>query len=604
MGGSKSEDEEAVMKFLVLIKQVPEVSDIRFDSERKTLIREGVKNVINPYDRRAISEAIRYRNENGGEVVVASMGPPQARDALLEALITGADRAVHILDGRLAGSDTLVTSKVLASAAQRIGFDLILCGQHSTDSETAQVPPELAELLSIPCAPSVSKIEYRDSAIQVFCETDEGTTILELPLPALVTTAERLIKPIKVKEVPLSTGPSDKVEQWNLEDLGLDPGTVGLEGSPTFVAEIREQVIPRQPRLLDASDLNVTAMRVLEVIRSGVGNKIRPKVTPPGLRQGDEFWCLVESYQDQVRPVSLEILSCAASLASRRRGNVSAVVLGNRVVDPNLLSSWGAEKIYCVDEMHPDELVAVLCDQIGRIRPFAFLFPATPFGKYIAPRIAARLQLGLTGDCVGLDLDSELSLAQWKPAFGGNIVASIYSKTFPQMATIRPGALDSFHPRNPTPVPIAEWKPPSGIVHKFRIVARNVDQGTQAQKMEHSDVVICVGMGLGQENVPLAVRLAELLNGAVIATRRVVDSGWLPRQYQVGLTGKFIAPRAYLGLGVSGKFNHTIGIQKAEKIIAVNNDPNAEIFKTCDIGIVCDCVTLCRKLIELLEQNR
>ncbi len=148
------------MRFLVFIKQVPISAEIQFDAEKKTIIREGVKNEMNAYDRRAITEAIRYRNENGGEVIAATMGPPQARDALREALIMGVDSCIHIQDPRFAGSDTLVTARVLASAARMIGFDIIFCGQHSTDSETGQVPVELAELLGIPCATAARKIEY------------------------------------------------------------------------------------------------------------------------------------------------------------------------------------------------------------------------------------------------------------------------------------------------------------------------------------------------------------------------------------------------------------------------------------------------------------
>jgi len=178
------------MKFLVFIKQVPNPADIHFDSFTKTLIRAGVRNEINPYDRRALSEAIRCRNQNGGEVTAVTMGPPSARDALLEALIMGVDSAVHIMDSRLAGSDTLVTARVLAAAARKLGCDIIFCGQHSTDSETGQVPVELAELLGMPCATAVSKIEYlQGKAIQATCETDEGWTVVEVSLPAVLSSA-------------------------------------------------------------------------------------------------------------------------------------------------------------------------------------------------------------------------------------------------------------------------------------------------------------------------------------------------------------------------------------------------------------------------------
>ncbi len=593
------------MRFLVFIKQVPDSADIHFDREKKTIVRTGVKNMINPYDRRAISEAIRYRNENGGEVIVATMGPPQAREALQESLIMGADRAVHLEDTRFAGSDSLATSRVLAAAARKIGFDLIFCGQHSTDSETGQVPPELAELLGIPSVVSVRKIEYATGNVRVTCETDDGIEILELPLPAVLSTAERLIKPIKVKDVALSTAPAEKITTWTLEDLGMAPEAVGLSGSPTWVAGIQEQRVERRPEIIDGSDATIAAQTILQLIRRKSQN-VEPPIVPEKTGTSDrQFWCLIEYAEDRVRPVSLEILSTAASLAAAHGGVVSAVLIGAPVgrEDLLLLSSYGAGRILQATATlpHPDETVALLCDRISALKPDCVLIPATSSGKLIAPRIAGRLQLGLTGDCIGLEIDHEGKLVQWKPAFGGTIVAPIYSRTFPQMATIRPGALPLFRPRPARKIPVIAWTFPYPISKRFHILSRETDAGKEAAKMNQAEVIVCAGMGLGQDHLPLAFRLSELLGGAAGATRRVVDSGWMPRQYQVGLTGKFVAPRVYLGLGVSGRFNHTIGIQKSGTIIAMNSDANAEIFKVCDLGVTGDCVSIGKAMIKILE---
>ncbi|HJZ10951.1 MAG TPA: hypothetical protein VJ521_02290, partial [Acidobacteriota bacterium] len=342
------------MKILVFIKQVPEVSEIKFDPETKTLIREGVKNIINPYDRRAISEAIRHREEKGGEVIIATMGPPQARDALLEALLMGADRGLHIMDSRLAGSDTLVTAMVLAAAARKIDFDLIFCGQHSTDSETAQVPPELAELLDIPCATAVNKIEWNGSTLQASAETDEGTMVLGLPLPCVISTAERLIKPIKVKDSPLTSVPGDKVETLQLEDIGIAAEKVGLQGSPTWVERIHETTIPRKPQIFNLPDAKSAAEKILDTIQEAAGETELPVVPRSKQTNGKEFWCLMEHYKDQVRPVCLEILSTAADLASKENGVVCALSLEAEVSESyqSTLSSWGADKIYHLADLH------------------------------------------------------------------------------------------------------------------------------------------------------------------------------------------------------------------------------------------------------------
>lgn len=593
------------MNFLVFIKQVPETADIRFDPRTKTIVRDGVRNGINAYDRRALSEAIRFRKEHGGEVVVATMGPPQARAVLAEALFLGADRAVHIQDARFAGSDTLATARVLAAAARRFDFDILFAGQHSTDSETGQVPAEIAEILGVPCAQAVHRIVYGEASVQAACETDEGSVLLDLPLPAVLTAAERLIKPLKAKDFDPAAAPADKIETLRLEDLDLDAEEVGFSGSPTWVAEIKEQLTWRTPLVIDGSDPSVAAKRIAEEIAKGSKRAAAPEVPSVIVASDREFWCLVEPYQGKVRGVSLEMLAASASLAASGGGKVCAILTGPAPTPDDLLvlDAHGADFAYHAPllDPHPDQMVALLCERITALNPFAVFVPATSFGRSIAPRVAARLQLGLTGDCVGLAMDLDGRLQQWKPAFGGNIIAPIYSKTFPQMATVRPGALPSYSPRPGDTIPVSAWKLPYNVVPQSKILERETDQGADAARMDDARVVVCVGMGLGEGNVPLAVRLADALDGAVGATRRVVDAGWLQRQFQVGLTGRFIAPAVYLGLGISGRYNHSIGIQKAGLIIAVNNDPNAEIFKTADLGIVGDCVEITRALIERVE---
>ena len=593
------------MNFLVFIKQVPETADIRFDPETKTIVREGVRCGINAYDRRAISEAIRYRNEHGGQVIVATMGPPQARIALAETLVMGANRAVHIEDARFAGSDTLATARVLAAAAKRFDYDIIFAGQHSTDSETGQVPPELAELLGLPCVAAVRGITYSESALQVISETDEGQMLVDVPLPAVLSAAERLIKPIKMKDFDAASAPVDRVETLRLEDLDLSAQQVGHAGSPTWVAEIREQLTWRHPEIIDGSDPEAAAKRIVAEIASSVKRAVPPE-TPSVAIPGDrEYWCVLERQRGKLRKVSLEMLSAAAAIASESGGRVCAISpeVTNGPEECFLLSSFGAERVYQTTQqsLHPDEIVALLAERITALRPYAVFFPATSLGKTVAPRIAARLNLGLTGDCVGLSMDVEGKLQHWKPAFGGNIIAPIYSKTFPQMATIRPGALPEFSPHSADQIPVVNWNLPYNIVHQFRILQQETDPGADAANMDHARIVVGVGMGLGQENVPLAIRLAHAYDGAVGATRRVVDAGWLQRQFQVGLTGKFIAPTVYLGFGVSGRYNHTIGIQKAGKIIAINNDPKAEIFRTADLGIMGDSPAILRAILEILS---
>ena len=587
------------MKFLVFIKQVPNTAEIQFDPAKKTLIRSGVKTEINPYDRRALSEAIRYRNENGGEVIAITMGPDCSRDGLLESLIMGVDSAIHIKDSRLAGSDTLATSRVLAAVARKLGFDIIFCGQHSTDSETGQVPVEVAELLQIPCATAVTKIEYlQDRTIQPTCETEEGWMRLEMRLPAVISTAERLIKPIKTKNVDLSTAPTEKIREFKIDDLGLLENEVGFSGSPTWVADIRDVRVIRTPESWDGSDVPATACKLLKLC-SERGGRAAESVDAVS-NNPSEYWCWVETFNDRISPVSFEMISAAATL-----GTACARVKGTLTREvKEELSQHGATKIFALpSDLHLDESVSTICEKVQTNPPFAVLFPATTRGRYLAGRIAARLQLGLTGDCVGLDLDEQGRLAQLKPAFGGNIVAPIYSRTFPHLATIRAGALRKIVRSNERTADVVRWNIPADVHLTFSILAHEMDMGAEAGKLDEARVAVCIGAGIGESNIPLANRLSSLLDASLGATRRVVDLGWLPRQYQIGLTGKFIAPEVYLGFAISGRYNHMIGVQKAGTLVAINSDPNAEVFKVVDVGVVGDAVEIMNEMVRQLEDT-
>lgn len=602
------------MRIAVCIKQVPEVAELKFDPARKTLIREGVTNVVNPFDRRAVTQAIALAREHGGEVLVLTMGPPQAREALVECLAMGADRALHLEDRAFAGSDTLATARALALALRRESeqgrFDIVFCGKYSVDAETGQVGPELAELLDIPHISGATALEYRGERLLVRRETDEGFELIETSLPCLLTAAERLIRPTKVKDSDLEAARAKPILQIRARDLCPDVSIFGFAGSPTQVSEIYEQRSRRSCRFVSAGEL---VELIIEQRRDGGRSRAgarsesyRRKGAP---RTGRTVWTVVEFTGDEVRPVSFELLGESLKLADRLEGEAAAVIIGNRAVDGWLLdelAAHGAERIYTIE--HPDlaEYSAegwanALAQAIARMRPWAVLVPATANGRDYAPRVAARLGLGLTGDCIGLELDEKEQLLQLKPAFGGQIVAPILSRTFPQMATVRPGMLESIAPDYSRKASVERLEVDPHPI-RTRLLERT-EEARETVKLEQADVVICVGMGIGgPENLPLIRELAQKLDAAIGATRRVVDAGWLPRQYQVGLTGKAIAPEVYLGVGVRGAFNHTIGIQRAKVIAAINKDREADIFKTADYGIIGDSVEMVEEMIEILKR--
>ncbi|MEK7721856.1 MAG: electron transfer flavoprotein subunit beta/FixA family protein [Elusimicrobiota bacterium] len=228
------------MHIIVCIKQVPNTADVRIDPVTNTLIREGVESVINPFDAYAIEEAVRLRERCGGRVTVLTMGPPQAENALREAISLGCDEAVLVSDRKFAGSDTWATSYTLAAAIRKIGgFDVIFCGRQASDGDTAQVGPGISAHLDIPQVTYVKKIvEISAEGAKVERMTEEGYDVIETPLPCLFTVVKEINTPRMPSLKGMMRARSARPLKWTAEDIEADPAVLGLDGSPTRVIRI------------------------------------------------------------------------------------------------------------------------------------------------------------------------------------------------------------------------------------------------------------------------------------------------------------------------------------------------------------------------------
>jgi electron transfer flavoprotein beta subunit len=228
------------MNIIVCLKQVPGTTDVKIDPETNTLRREGIKNVVNPFDTYALEEGVRLRERYGGKVTVISMGPPQAEEMLREAISCGADEAVLISDRAFAGSDTLATSYTLSCAVNKLhDYDLIICGRQTIDGDTGQVGPELSEMLGLPFVAYVSKVEeVADGRMIVERMVEEGHEVIETPLPAVIT----VVKEINVPRLPSLRGitKSKRAEMpvWTASGIKVDENRVGLAGSATWVVKV------------------------------------------------------------------------------------------------------------------------------------------------------------------------------------------------------------------------------------------------------------------------------------------------------------------------------------------------------------------------------
>lgn len=259
------------MDIVVCIKQVPETTEVKIDPQTKTLVREGVPGIVNPFDMYAIEEGLRLKERYGGKVKVLTMGPPQAEEALREALAMGADEAVLLSDKALAGSDTLATSYALSMAVRKLGYDLVICGKQAVDGDTAQVGPEMAEHLGVPFVAWVRNVEdVLDGKIRVQRLMDDGYDVLEVPLPTLIT----VVKEINEPRLPSLRGKmrarKAQIPVWTVEDIGADPSKVGLEGSPTQVVRVFTPERRREGEILQGEPEEVADKLVEKLEAMGV----------------------------------------------------------------------------------------------------------------------------------------------------------------------------------------------------------------------------------------------------------------------------------------------------------------------------------------------
>jgi len=619
------------LKIIVCIKQVPLLSALRFDPETRRLVREGVPLDVNELDVYALTEAVRLRTLHGGEVIAITMGPPQAHEALATALAIGADRAIHLSDRAFGGADTAATAISLSLAIAPEHPDLIFCGRHSIDAETSQVGPEIAEILALPQISAIQKIDLRkrngQTEVIATRETDEGSETLSVPLPALVTAAERLNDGNWPDEHAIreASKQNERYQIVTAADLNVDSNLLGQKGSPTWVSDVEPDTHSREGRVLTnedplklvallVNDLQVHGFLDLEKLeqsrihRHGAASQRLGEPLP-----GRAVWVIAELSPQGIRSVTLELLGKGIELAAKLQGELAAVLIGGTEDISGhaaTLAAYGAERIYiaadpALERYTTDGYAAVLSEAIVTYRPAIVLLGSTANGRDLAPRVAARLKLGLTGDCIDLAIDDQQRLVQYKPAFGNQVISLIRSNTLPAMSTLRPGMLHAAE-ADFSRIPAIEHIPTHNIASQIRTQIINHEyRDVGVEELESAQIVLGIGMGMGEpEHYPQVYQLAALLNAAIGATRNVTDKGWLPKQTQIGLTGRAVAPQLYLALGIRGAAEHIAGIRKAHYVVSINKNRRAAIFRHSDVGVIGDVHILLPLLIKHLEYRR
>ena len=582
-----------------------------------TIDRAAAPTIVNPCDLHALEAACQLTDD----IVAITMGPPNAVQALREAVAHGATSGILITDRLFAGSDTWATANVLSAAIRALGgFDIVLCGLTAIDGETGQVGPQVAQRLAIPQATGCESIRIEDGRAIVRRIVEGGYEVLSLPMPALVTVTETGNEPA-YPTLPRRRR-ADRAEFVNLTsaDLDLADDEAGLEASPTKVARVKAVAAPPTETEYVPTDLSYQelASRLRASQQAPRGDAAA--IAAPGSNQTVEepgngplaVLVVAEVVDGAISAGTAELLTKARDLAAQTGGTTGAFLAGSGLeAAPANVARFGADSTYLADDPRLSRYTTlpysrVLYDTISMYRPDVVLMSATSLGRDLAPRVAAMLDAGLAADCTDLHIADWTRqgvvyrdiLHQIRPAMGSSVLATCISPVArPQMATVRPGTFEAVErPRRSTVVPVPVELQAEDLC--VEVLEHNVESCDV--RLADADVIVAGGAGCSADNWHLIAELAAQLHGNVAASRAAVDAGLAPRPLQVGQTGKTVAPNLYIACGISGALQHTVGMQAARTIVAINRDPEAFIFSRAHYGIVGDVVEVLPQLTAAL----
>lgn len=596
---------------------------MRFEKTNR-IAREGVDAIVNPLDLWALGHALALRDADDDEVVVLTMGPAGASAVLEEALARGADRALHLLDRRFAGADTLATARALTHALKREQPDIVLLGRGTLDGATAQLTPQVAELLDAAQVTQATAIARSDDGLSVERETERGSETWTCPLPAVVS--------VERGPDPPEPGGSQtaEVEQIEAEELGGGPRDYGTRGSPTFVKEVRTLSHERAGEQVQGAD---DGARRIEELWGEIGSD-RTAVPATGESGGPSahgspgesaessstgepgaggasrtIWVLAERDGDRLHPVSLEGVACAREVAGLLDAEIVSVLLCS---DPGALAdelaAGGADRVLLVsdpdlDEYSTSHFADALSQALQQSEPFAVVAPWTAQGRDYVPRVAARLGLGLTGDFVRLEVpdpeEDEPDLQWLKPAWAGTVEAPIIAHTEPALGMLRPGACQA-PPSGRREAAVEMFEPELERRDGATCTSRDV-QLEDALLLDSARVIVCAG-GVGEAEIELAERLARAMDGALGATSAAVAAGLAAPQRDLGVSKRSLAPLLHIALGVEAEADLD-SVRAAGTIVTVHPDAGAPAHGRADLAVVAEPAELAQALLKRLGSD-
>jgi electron transfer flavoprotein alpha subunit len=454
-------------------------------------------------------------------------------------------------------------------AIEKEGADLVLCGRKALDSETWQVPSQVAAFLGWPHVTNVAGVERSGDMLRLTRQTDFGEEVYEAGLPVVVSVG---LPP----EQETSGDADGPIEVWQATDL---VGQVfeydkrfGQTGSPTRVLAVRDSRPERAG--IRAADGDEAAAKVRDLLAERAPEAPsweKPAHIAEEPAASYDCWSVCELIDGRPRRVSLELIARSRELAGKLGGRAVALLIGHELDEPaREAAQHGAEVLYLADdpalaEYHPELWTAVLRRVLVEHLPRVMLVPATGRGRDYGPRTAGELELGMTADCVGVDIAKAGRLLQQKPAYGGNIVSVILGATTPQLATVLPRM---YEPLEPQDFDAEVHRLDLGSLPEPRVRVVERARSWSSYDLDENDVVVGVGPSVDPE------LLDEIrgMGAAVAGTREACEAGVVPRTCQVGLLGRPVAPRLYVGIGVGDDLEHWGGVVKARVIVTIGDE--------------------------------
>jgi electron transfer flavoprotein alpha subunit len=440
------------------------------------------------------------------------------------------------------------------------------------------VPPETAAFLGWPHLTSVVDTEMHDGVLRATRETEDGYETWEVPMPAVVSLAYGRD----------ADGEADgRIDVWTARDLVDDvrenDKRFGQTGSPTRVLAVRD-VTPER-----AGDRYTSLDTAVERIRALAGERgPEPTSWDKPERLGEQpspkrydCWTFVELVDGSPSRASLELLAKGRELSGKLGGENVALVFGPDVSAE--LARHGADRVALVDgldDYDPHVWASALRQVLVARRPHVVLIPATANGRDLGPRVAGELELGMTGDCVGLNIDRAGRLIQTKPAYGGNIVSVIMGATTPQLATVRPRMFEPLEPQEGAEAEVRSFRLEELAAPRSRLLSR---EDGRAFELDEADVVVAAGAGVGG-GVDELRGLASKLGGVLGGDRGACEAGLVPVTRQLGLLGRAVAPRLYVAVETGGDFEHAVASVKAA-VIVVFKSSEAPVTGTADVAL-------------------